>query len=903
MSPAESTSLAHWSIFLGSLDAQQHFFPVSNSWQQHFGLTIEQLHNTEFAYWIHPDDVATTQHALSQLHPGKPTIIFENRWLDGSHRYRWLLWNARLSSEKIIYVAAIEIIENKSLSNFYQAILEALHVGIVLHETDGTLSNCNPYIEELLGVSADTLLGQKTWQFPTIYEDGSVLAPEKLPAHLTLNSGETCHDVVLGVCKPDGELTWLSCSSQPLWLKDGVQPDAVVSSFVDITDYKLKINKLRDKITLLSCIFDDIDIGIAMTDALGRFVRVNAAYCKLYGYQREELIGQSFTLLLPLAVRTQAMQHHTAFLAGHNDYPSFWILQHRDGKIIKQSTIENRVQCVDGRQFKVTLVLPDNMITSEQQQSLESVFNLIDSNLWIHKLLSQIPVTILCLDRDGKIITAQGQQLALLGLTQNALGKYALEIKTLVPFHEDILRVLEGEMSSKVIGYKDIALETRYQPVMEGSKWIGTLMILHDITSHRLCQMRLKNTQHELALLMPQVKVGVIYTENEKIIRVNSVCCKLLEYSESELLALSLTQLHPDFHTHLQLQSIVSQHKKSQAPYQIEQSIRTKTGMMVTCKLTLKPLPPRRSLWLLEKIEVIEPPSITVTSPSPTPLSVDLQEMWQQLHDAVLLLDQDFCIQHGNTAVERLSGYSIHELHHKPLYFLDKNKDSLIFYQELQQQLMQQKQLGIRIEQRHKQGTIYACDLKMMVCQNLHDLSYVAVLQAPAESLLFDTLTGLPLRAMFDFNLQKNLARAQRHHKNFAVLLVRVENLSLIQQQFGYAIGDKWLQMLGNMLKATVRDSDTVAWDGKQQFIILLEEISQAKDAGLVGQMILFKLTQPLKFAELEVHGEVNIGIAIYPDDHHEPDHLVQMAAIALERAEKQGVGGQCCFYNPNLQE
>jgi diguanylate cyclase (GGDEF)-like protein/PAS domain S-box-containing protein len=273
------------------------------------------------------------------------------------------------------------------------------------------------------------------------------------------------------------------------------------------------------------------------------------------------------------------------------------------------------------------------------------------------------------------------------------------------------------------------------------------------------------------------------------------------------------------------------------------------------------------------------------------------------LHDAVLLLDQDFCIQQGNAAVERLSGYSIHELHHKPLYFLDKNSDNLIFYQELQQQLMQQKQLNIRIEQRHKQGATYACDLKMMVCQNNHDLSYVAVLQTLPESLLFDMLTGLPLRAMFDFNLQKNLARAQRHHKNFAVLLVRVENLSIIQHRFGYAVSDKWLQMLGNMLKATVRDSDTVAWDGKQQFIILLEEISQAKDAGLVGQMILFKLTQPLKFAELEVHGEVNIGIAIYPDDHHEPDYLVQMAAIALERAEKQGTGGQCCFHNPKLQE
>ncbi|MEZ5670855.1 MAG: diguanylate cyclase [Thiotrichaceae bacterium] len=149
---------------------------------------------------------------------------------------------------------------------------------------------------------------------------------------------------------------------------------------------------------------------------------------------------------------------------------------------------------------------------------------------------------------------------------------------------------------------------------------------------------------------------------------------------------------------------------------------------------------------------------------------------------------------------------------------------------------------------------------------------------------------------------KKSDKEAQRHQKNFAVLLVNVENLFKIQQQFGYVIGDNWLKMLGAMLKTTVRESDTVAWDGKQRFIILLEEIAQAKDAGLVGQMILFKLMQPTKFAEHEVYGEVNIGIAIYPEDHHEAEHLIQMAEIALERAEKQGRGGQCCFLIPSYK-
>jgi diguanylate cyclase (GGDEF)-like protein/PAS domain S-box-containing protein len=563
------------------------------------------------------------------------------------------------------------------------------------------------------------------------------------------------------------------------------------------------------------------------------------------------------------------------------------------------------VQCLDGRQFKITLVLPDKLSNSEAPPPLESAFNLIDSNLWIHQLLSQLPITVLCLDRDGKLITAQGQLVELLGLTQNSLGKLAIEIKTLMPFRETMQQGLAGETLNKIVIYKAIALETIYQPLLEAGKWMGCLMILHDITPRRLCQMRLRNAQSELALIMPYMKAALIYTEGEKIIRVNPACCELLGYSEAELLTLSLTQLHPDFHTHLQLQAS-PQHKKSQAPYRMEQKILTKTDSWVTCMLTLRLLPPRRSLWLLEKIEIkaVDIGNFPMLAPATPSIPLYLQEVWHEIPTALLFLDQDLCMQQGNRALERLTGYSMEQLRHKPLQSLDKNDDDCAFYQELQQHLRQQQHYEVSLEQRHQQGKIYGCHLKISTHWDAEQrVNYFAVLQTLSESLLFDPLTGLPLRSLFDFNLQKTLARAQRHQKNFAVLLVSVENLSKIQQQFGYQVGDNALQLLGNMLKATVRDSDTVAWGGRHQFVVLLEEIAQAKDAGLVGQMILFKLTQPLKLAGYEVYAEVNIGIAIYPEDHLDAEYLVQLAEIALERAEKQGRGGQCCFYNPTLQE
>jgi diguanylate cyclase (GGDEF)-like protein len=252
--------------------------------------------------------------------------------------------------------------------------------------------------------------------------------------------------------------------------------------------------------------------------------------------------------------------------------------------------------------------------------------------------------------------------------------------------------------------------------------------------------------------------------------------------------------------------------------------------------------------------------------------------------------------------MEQLSGFSQQELLHKSLEDLDKINQNSTFYEQLKAQISEQKQFTCTVEQRHKNGKIYACQLKLTLQATEKYLSYFGVLQIVSETLLFDRLTGLPLRPLFNFTLQKNLARAQRHQKHFAVLLVNIENRREVRHCFGDELNDQWIQTLASMLKTTVRDSDTVAWDGESQFIVLLEEISQAKDAGLVGQMILFKLTQPLKLADQEIRGEINIGIAIYPQDHQDAESLVQMAEIALERARKQGGGGQCCFYNPQLQ-
>lgn len=129
----------------------------------------------------------------------------------------------------------------------YRSVITALEEGIVLHRADGTIQACNASAERILGVSAESIKGQTSFdrQKYTIREDGSPFPAEEHPAMVTLRTGKPCSNVVRGVYKPDGELGWISINSQPLFRDGTTTPYAVVASFADITGRKLTEEALQ----------------------------------------------------------------------------------------------------------------------------------------------------------------------------------------------------------------------------------------------------------------------------------------------------------------------------------------------------------------------------------------------------------------------------------------------------------------------------------------------------------------------------------------------------------------------------------------------------------------------------------------------------------------------------------
>jgi len=112
--------------------------------------------------------------------------------------------------------------------------------GIVILDADGSIRACNGSAERILGLSAEQIIGRTSLdpRWRAIHEDGSPFPGETFPVAVTLRTGEPCSNVIMGVYKPDGDLTWFSINSEPQFDADGATLAGVVGSFEDITEYR-----------------------------------------------------------------------------------------------------------------------------------------------------------------------------------------------------------------------------------------------------------------------------------------------------------------------------------------------------------------------------------------------------------------------------------------------------------------------------------------------------------------------------------------------------------------------------------------------------------------------------------------------------------------------------------------
>ena len=150
----------------------------------------------------------------------------------------------------------------------------------------------------------------------------------------------------------------------------------------------------------------------------------------------------------------------------------------------------------------------------------------------------------------------------------------------------------------------------------------------------------------------------------------------------------------------------------------------------------------------------------------------------------------------------------------------------------------------------------------------------------------FDQLTGLANRNLLDDRLSQVILHAQRHDLTLAVMFLDLDNFKDINDGLGHAIGDQLLQNVAERLVSCVREDDTVARQGGDEFIIVLSEIGDADNLVTIAEKLIQGLSAPFCFGGQEVFISVSIGIASYPSDGTDKDVLLKNADAAMYSAK-----------------
>ncbi len=168
----------------------------------------------------------------------------------------------------------------------------------------------------------------------------------------------------------------------------------------------------------------------------------------------------------------------------------------------------------------------------------------------------------------------------------------------------------------------------------------------------------------------------------------------------------------------------------------------------------------------------------------------------------------------------------------------------------------------------------------------------LAVAERPGrvqDAGLHDPLTRLPGRALLKELLQKQLAQARRSGELVGLILCDIDDLRAINESYGHGSGDRLLQEVARRLSNDIREADSVARTGEDEFTLIVGRAETASDIQLVADRLLAGIRAPVEVDGREILIPVSAGISVFPRDAEQPEQLLDNAETALAAARSQG--------------
>ncbi|MDD5384335.1 MAG: EAL domain-containing protein [Gallionella sp.] len=276
-------------------------------------------------------------------------------------------------------------------------------------------------------------------------------------------------------------------------------------------------------------------------------------------------------------------------------------------------------------------------------------------------------------------------------------------------------------------------------------------------------------------------------------------------------------------------------------------------------------------------------------------------QVFESSRDAITITDARGAIITVNEAFTTITGYPAAEVVGKNPKILQSGRHDAEYYRVMWASIQENGHWQGEIWNKRKNGEIYPEWLKITAVKNLSQdtTNYIAVFSditgdiSAAERIqrlaYYDTLTDLPNRALLSDRLDLAIAHAKRSGYKCAVLFLDMDRFKNINDALGHSIGDQLLKSVATRLKECVREVDTVARMGGDEFVVVLDGMAETGNILTVARKMLHSLSQPYEVEGHNIRATPSIGISVYPEDGTDRESLIMNADSAMYHTKENG--------------
>ena len=426
-----------------------------------------------------------------------------------------------------------------------------------------------------------------------------------------------------------------------------------------------------------------------------------------------------------------------------------------------------------------------------------------------------------------------------------------------------------------------------------------------------------RESEERFRALFNQATVGVAQVDSAtgQFVRVNQRYADILGYSPEEMVGMTFQSLtHPD-----DLAADLAQVRRLQSgdvpEYRLEKRYIHKDGHEVWGDLTVS------SMWASgsapgHHIAVVQ--DITARKRMEENLRANeqrLRSILERLPMGLCLVQDDGLISFRNQRYVQICGYTQEEVPDTDTWWQRAYPDAAE-RDAIRQRLLDTRHLGViplaEYTIRCADGKYKPVEISGIFVEGgrlitMQDLSERTAAEEEINQLAYyDPLTRLPNRRLLMDRLQQALATSARHQRSGALLMLDLDNFKTVNETRGHDRGDALLLQVAHRLRGCVHEDDTVARQGGDEFVVVLEDLGDSPEEAAaraedVGQRILGVLREPYQIDGAAHHSSLSMGVTIYSGTRETVDELLKRADLALYQAKNAG-RDTLRFYDPQMQ-